>query len=184
MDSQNANFQVNTEAVKPEAAPQPVVCRVCMHVNPAGTPVCGMCCNDLFSDAELDTLFAKSAEAEEVAEEVSAPELLPVEEAAEETPYVDPVFEDDDAVVVSKKVEKLLRKLDAEVAKYKIKADAYAEIIENEKKASRKKKSEKRLAKLTLEINKVIAKYRKKLLRQKYDLPLYPWEVAETIENA
>ena len=179
MDSQNANVQVNAEAVKPETVPQPVVCRVCMHVNPAGTPVCQMCCNDLFSDAELDTLFAKSDVVEEVVTEAPEVAPVPVEEVVEEAPYVEPVFEDDEAVVVSKKVEKILQKLDAEVAKYKIKADAYAELIEKEKKPSRKIKNEKKLAKLTLDVNKVIAKYRKKLLRQKYDLPLYPWEVAE-----
>ena len=188
MDSQSANEQLRVLAInRPKAAPKPVVCRVCMHVNPADTPVCRMCCNDLFTDADLDTLFAKTDVEETVVE--TTPEVVPapIEEvvAAEEaTPYVEPVFEDDDeAVVPSKKVERILRKLDAEVAKYKIKADVYEELIAKEKRASRKVKNEKKLAKLTVDINKVIDKYRKKLLCQKYDLPLYPWEVAENVQG-
>ena len=176
MDSQNANLQIDAEVKKQETAPSPVVCRVCMHVNPAGTPVCQMCCNDLLSDAELDTLLAAPALTEEKVAAVTA-DATPSVATEEERPYKVPVFEDDEEVVVSKKAEKLLRKLDAAVAEYKVKADAYTEMIEKEKKAKRKDKIARKLDKLTSDVNKVIAKYREKLLRQKYDLPLYPWEV-------
>ena len=175
MDSQNANLQLDAEVKKQETAPSPVVCRVCMHVNPAGAPMCQMCCNDLLSDAELDTVLAAPVLTEEKVAEV-AQEPVPSVVTDEERPYEVPVFEDDEEVVVSKKAEKLLRKLDAAVAEYKVKADAYTEMIEKEKKAKRKEKIARKLDKLTSDINKVIAKYRQKLLRQKYDLPLYPWE--------
>lgn len=176
MDSQNTNVKIDADVAKLFEKPAPVVCRVCMHVNPAGAPVCQMCCNDLLSDAEIDAPVTAPVAAQET---VAVPQIASetsVSETAEEAPYEVPVFEDDEEVVVSKKAEKLLYELDTRVAAYKVKADAYVEAIEKEKKDARKQKIERKLQKLTNDINKVIAKYRKKLLSQRYDLPLYPWE--------
>lgn len=206
MDFQNPNTQSPIKETATTTVPQPaaetVVCRVCMHVNPAGTTVCRMCANDLGSDEEcIKRLEAerlvkeaeakaraeeearKKAEAERLAAEkarllAEAEEQKRAEEAAAaaEPEYVPPVFEDDEEPVVTKAAEKLLKQLDVAIARYKMQVDAYERMKEREKTVPRIAKLDRKIQKLTRGINRVIADYRRKLLRQKYDLPLYDWE--------